>query len=73
MASGTLARLRTRGFDNSRHIPFTKYCRAGCSQCEVLVINGVPCHETGCPHATATCHGCNATVPARVRYCEDCQ
>jgi hypothetical protein len=22
-----------------------------CSQCEVLVIQGVPCHETGCPNA----------------------
>jgi hypothetical protein len=24
---------------------------AGCSSCEILVINGVPCHETGCPDA----------------------
>lgn len=24
--------------------------RIRCSQCEALVINGVPCHETGCPN-----------------------
>jgi hypothetical protein len=23
---------------------------AGCDQCEALVINGVFCHETGCPN-----------------------
>lgn len=23
----------------------------GCDQCAVLSINGVPCHETGCPDA----------------------
>lgn len=22
-----------------------------CDQCEMLSINGVPCHETGCPNA----------------------
>lgn len=22
----------------------------GCSQCAPVVINGVPCHETGCPN-----------------------
>jgi len=21
-----------------------------CDQCEALAINGVPCHEQGCPH-----------------------
>ena len=38
------------GFDQAKHIPFTKTYRIKCSQCEALVINGVPCHETGCPH-----------------------
>jgi len=36
------------GFDRS-----TKdgpYIRVRCSQCEALVINGSPCHETGCPN-----------------------
>ena len=25
-----------------------------CDQCEVLSINGVPCHETGCPNSRKT-------------------
>lgn len=39
------------GFDRAEHIPFTKRYHIGCSQCEALVINGIACHETGCPHA----------------------
>lgn len=41
--------LKRRGFDK------TTSQRAGtvrprCSQCAVLVINGLACHETGCPN-----------------------
>lgn len=25
-----------------------------CDQCQMLSINGVPCHETGCPNARKT-------------------
>ena len=25
-----------------------------CDQCEMLSINGVPCHETGCPNSKKT-------------------
>jgi hypothetical protein len=25
-----------------------------CNQCEMLSINGVPCHETGCPNSRKT-------------------
>ena len=25
-----------------------------CNQCEMLSINGIPCHETGCPNARKT-------------------
>lgn len=63
--------LEARGFDRSRRSG--KYLHVGCSQCEALVISGTPCHEQGCPHAVAECHGCSAIVPARVRYCEDCR
>ena len=45
-----LARLRARGFDLSEHVPFTKRYRVRCSQCDACAINGVACHETGCPH-----------------------
>jgi len=40
--------LRNLGFDKSYHVPFTKQFHVGCSQCEALCINGIPCHETGC-------------------------
>lgn len=66
--------LRVLGFDQSQHVPFTKHYRVRCSQCQSLVINGVPTHETGCPNATKGCKGCDAVIPARgPAYCNDCQ
>ena len=44
-----------------------------CTQCEALMINGVYCHETGCPNQTYECKGCNAEVSRRGSYCEDCR
>lgn len=47
-----ISRLRSRGFDRSRTSPDSpSHVRVGCSQCQALVINGTPCHETGCPNA----------------------
>jgi hypothetical protein len=52
MAKSTAAQLaekyRRMGFDKSHVDDGT--CRVQCSQCEALVIQGVPCHETGCPN-----------------------
>ena len=62
----------TLGFDLSTHVPFTQQYRIRCSQCEALVINGVPTHEAGCPHVTHECHGCTERVPVGVRYCVQC-
>lgn len=46
-----ISRLRSGGFDRSRTSPDSPHhVRVGCSQCEALVINGHPCHETGCPN-----------------------
>lgn len=47
--------------------------RVECSQCAAAVINGIPAHETGCPNATHECAGCNARIPVRQRYCEECR
>lgn len=58
------------GFDRSTRSG--KAVRVKCSQCEALVVNSQPTHETGCPNATHGCRGCNARVPMRQRYCEDC-
>ncbi len=43
--------MRDRGFDKSRVSEESDGARVGCSQCEALVINGVACHETGCPNS----------------------
>lgn len=47
-------RLRRQGFDQGRYDRETGGYRVGCSQCAALVINGVPCHETGCPNQIKT-------------------
>ncbi len=67
-----LGTLRARGFDLSRHQPFTAYYQVKCSQCEAMVINGTATHETGCPNAKFECKGCNNLLAFRA-YCEDCR
>lgn len=67
-----LKHLIALGFDNSKHIPFTKRYHVSCSQCEALCINGVPTHEIGCPHDVHECKGCNELIPARQTYCNQC-
>ena len=69
----------TLGFDGAEHIPFTKRYHISCSQCEALVINGIPTHETGCPHQSVECEGCGQDFPKRNAqrmtsgyYCQDC-
>ena len=68
---GVLNQLQSRGFDNAYHVPFTKTFHVGCSQCEAQAINGVACHETGCPNQTYECKGCNTILSYR-GYCQDC-
>jgi hypothetical protein len=43
-------RLRQQGFDLTTYDRATGYYRPRCSQCNALVINGVACHEHGCPN-----------------------
>lgn len=43
-------KLRRRGFDESYYDRSDGRYRVRCSQCQALVINGVPCHERGCPN-----------------------
>jgi hypothetical protein len=68
-----LSTLRALGFDESKHVPFTKTYSVRCSCCEALVINGYPTHERGCPQDVHECRGCNALIPAQQRYCDDCR
>lgn len=64
------AQLHALGFDQSTQNG--KYVRVNCSQCEASVINGVPCHERGCPNEVHECRGCNALVERGISYCKDC-
>lgn len=45
-----LQSLFDRGFDESSYNEEAESFRVRCSQCEALVINTIPCHETGCPN-----------------------
>lgn len=69
----TLSELETHGFDRSH--AEANHLYVGCSQCEPLVIQGIPTHETGCPNQMRECAGCWNLIPARswAKYCEDCQ
>lgn len=42
--------LRRQGFDRTKYNPKEKTWTPRCSQCEVVVINNVACHEQGCPN-----------------------
>lgn len=49
-----LKKLRDRGFDKSEY-NYSKHKHiVCCSQCEALVINGIACHEIGCPNEIKT-------------------
>lgn len=43
-------KLRERGFDTTKFNRTTQEYTVGCSQCVAVVINGIACHETGCPN-----------------------
>lgn len=45
-----LQKLRRNGFDRSEYDRSSGRHRVRCSQCEALVINGIACHESGCPN-----------------------
>ena len=57
--------LLAAGFDRSYRIErdscgqFSKMVHVACSQCAACAINGVACHETGCPNTN------------RIRYQKD--
>jgi hypothetical protein len=70
----SLNSLIALGFDRSSNtFGLPNRFSVACSQCQSLVINGTPTHETGCPNAMHECHGCNATIPLRQKYCSDCR
>ncbi len=71
MRNLALVTLQNHGFDLSQKAG--TYYYPHCSQCEACVINGLACHETGCPNETRECRGCYSTIPARQQWCEECR
>ena len=65
-----LADLHAMGFDES--VKSGRYFDLKCSCCNAVAVNGYPIHENGCPNDMHECNGCNALIPARQRYCEEC-
>lgn len=63
--------LLRAGFDLTAIAP-GNYVRPRCSQCEVAVLNGVACHEHGCPNATRECVECGTVIPRHEQRCDDC-
>lgn len=59
----TITELEALGFDQSES-DGEGYLRVRCGQCAALVINGVPCHETGCRNKPHECRECGSMVPA---------
>lgn len=51
MAKINTAWLKRHGFDESEYDRAAQCLRVRCSQCQALVIQGLPCHERGCPNA----------------------
>ncbi len=70
--TGIVASLKARGFDLSHAVPFEHGAHVGCSQCEALVINGVACHEHGCPNRGGECDECGSLTEHGRRLCESC-
>lgn len=46
--------------------------RVRCSQCQAATVNGIPCHEHGCPNQTRECEECEAPIKRGLRLCESC-
>lgn len=54
-SSRRMAELKRKGFDRSATVfGRPNLLTPRCSQCEALVINGVACHERGCPNAKSS-------------------
>ena len=67
-----LEMLYERGFDQSEAATEGDGFVVRCSQCEALVINGVPTHERGCPNQVGECEECGGIAPHGHKVCEDC-
>jgi hypothetical protein len=66
-----LDQLAYEGFDAS-YVVDAERIKVKCSQCQAVAINGIACHETGCPNARHECKGCDELLPLNQKYCAEC-
>lgn len=66
-----IARFVALGFDASTQVG--RYVRIRCSQCAAARINGIACHEAGCPHETRPCGECGSPAKRGHWLCADCE
>ena len=64
-----IEKYESMGFDKTTVKHYTT--RLGCSGCDCYFINGIACHETGCPNTTYECKGCNEILDYQ-GYCAEC-
>lgn len=46
--------------------------RVRCSQCQAATVNGITCHEHGCPNQKSECRECGGVCEKHERLCESC-
>jgi rubrerythrin len=61
-----------RSAEEMERLGFTKSAsgRWHCDQCEALSINGVPCHEHGCPNRSWECPECGEMKSHTEDFCD---
>lgn len=67
-----IEQLEELGFDACYADDDRQTIRVGCSQCRVMIVNGHPFHERGCPNETHECAECDAQIKRGHRLCESC-
>jgi hypothetical protein len=57
------------------HLELTmaKTRRVKCDQCQLLRINGVVCHEIGCPNMPRKCKDCKREFKSSWRFADRCK
>jgi hypothetical protein len=70
-----LQKLEALGFDRSANtFGRENLLSVACSQCQSMVVNGVPCHESGCPNerSEVECRECGTEFVQESRWDTTC-
>lgn len=63
--------MDTQRVGRSKAAKAKKQMRVRCNQCEAVIINGLYCHETGCPNAKAR-YDMESDTWIKQRKCLEC-